>query len=264
MFNENKYTNWYDNIISQAQLEKRYRRKRLDPKYIYYEQHHIIPRSLGGSDYKSNLVFLTAKEHYICHLLLVKMCIDPKHKQKMFCAINIYINTHGKKCNSKLYIMIRENVAKQLSMIMKGKPKTKESLEKMVKTRRKNNSYKHSDETKIKMVESHKLRSPQTVETRLKRSETMKGKPKTEKHKQAMRDNHWSRNGGHAWNKGLVTNDPKMINSLGRIVSNETRIKISLKLKGKKKSPEHIKKMSENAKKQWTIRRAKHRDEFED
>lgn len=31
----------------------------------YVEEHHIIPRSLGGSDDKSNLVKLTAKEHFI-------------------------------------------------------------------------------------------------------------------------------------------------------------------------------------------------------
>lgn len=39
----------------------------------YYEQHHILPRSLGGSDEKSNLVMLTAREHYIAHLLLYRM-----------------------------------------------------------------------------------------------------------------------------------------------------------------------------------------------
>jgi hypothetical protein len=36
----------------------------------YSEKHHIIPKSLGGSDDKDNLVLLTAKEHYIAHALL--------------------------------------------------------------------------------------------------------------------------------------------------------------------------------------------------
>ena len=36
----------------------------------YYESHHITPKSLGGSDDSFNLVLLTAKEHYIAHLLL--------------------------------------------------------------------------------------------------------------------------------------------------------------------------------------------------
>lgn len=39
---------------------------------VYYEKHHIIPKSMGGSNCKSNLVHLTAREHYIAHLLLYK------------------------------------------------------------------------------------------------------------------------------------------------------------------------------------------------
>jgi hypothetical protein len=37
---------------------------------VYYEEHHIIPKSLGGSNSADNLVLLTAREHYIAHLLL--------------------------------------------------------------------------------------------------------------------------------------------------------------------------------------------------
>lgn len=36
----------------------------------YKERHHIIPRSMGGSDEKSNLVDLTAREHFIAHMCL--------------------------------------------------------------------------------------------------------------------------------------------------------------------------------------------------
>ena len=39
----------------------------------YFETHHKVPLSLGGTDDKSNLVDLTAREHYIAHLLLVKI-----------------------------------------------------------------------------------------------------------------------------------------------------------------------------------------------
>lgn len=39
----------------------------------YYEKHHILPRSLGGSNNKDNLIKLTSREHFICHLLLVRM-----------------------------------------------------------------------------------------------------------------------------------------------------------------------------------------------
>lgn len=39
----------------------------------YTEMHHIIPRCLGGTDEGSNLVRMTAREHFVAHELLVKM-----------------------------------------------------------------------------------------------------------------------------------------------------------------------------------------------
>src|SRR6185503_15467695 len=41
------------------------------------EIHHIIPRCMGGSDDKINLVRLSSREHFLAHLLLAK--IHPKH-----------------------------------------------------------------------------------------------------------------------------------------------------------------------------------------
>ena len=38
----------------------------------YKEVHHIIPKCLGGDNSESNLIELTAKEHYIAHQLLVE------------------------------------------------------------------------------------------------------------------------------------------------------------------------------------------------
>jgi hypothetical protein len=48
------------------------KRKKI-PAKGYTENHHILPRSLGGSDDKSNLVSLTGREHWIAHLLLHKI-----------------------------------------------------------------------------------------------------------------------------------------------------------------------------------------------
>lgn len=38
-----------------------------------YHLHHILPKCIGGNDTPDNLTLLTRKEHYICHLLLVKI-----------------------------------------------------------------------------------------------------------------------------------------------------------------------------------------------
>ena len=64
----------------------------------YTEKHHILPRSLGGSDENSNLVNLSAREHYICHLLLTK--IYKKHSfeyNKMLHAFMIMFNVNSSK-----------------------------------------------------------------------------------------------------------------------------------------------------------------------
>ena len=36
----------------------------------YKERHHVIPKCLGGTNDKNNLIDLYAKEHYIAHKLL--------------------------------------------------------------------------------------------------------------------------------------------------------------------------------------------------
>ena len=60
------YQQIYDKIIKLAQ-DGYYDR------YTYFEKHHIIPRSEGGSNKKSNKVKLPMKAHHLCHLLLIKM-----------------------------------------------------------------------------------------------------------------------------------------------------------------------------------------------
>lgn len=39
----------------------------------YFEKHHIIPKCMGGSDEDGNLVKLTAREHFLCHILLCEI-----------------------------------------------------------------------------------------------------------------------------------------------------------------------------------------------
>lgn len=65
------YHKIYQNIIDKAISLNRSKKES-----TYYENHHIIPRCIGGNDDKDNLVLLTAKEHFISHLLLVKIYPD--------------------------------------------------------------------------------------------------------------------------------------------------------------------------------------------
>jgi hypothetical protein len=69
----------------------------------YSERHHIIPKSLGGSNALDNLVNLTAREHFIAHMLLAHM-----HGGKMWLAVVKMAKQCDKK-NSKGYEIARRN-----------------------------------------------------------------------------------------------------------------------------------------------------------
>lgn len=68
IFIDNKYTKHYYIGI---------KRRQIDVLTSGYEQHHIIPRSLGGTDDPDNIVRLTAREHIIAHWALTKMVAGP-------------------------------------------------------------------------------------------------------------------------------------------------------------------------------------------
>ncbi len=117
MFITNKYTKWYYNIINSA-------KDRIIDGYV--EKHHIIPRSLGGTDDKSNLVILTAKEHFICHLLLTRMTTGLDNRSMWHAAWNM-INQkreyqHRYKVSSRVYELIKVSNADALSQANVGKP----------------------------------------------------------------------------------------------------------------------------------------------
>lgn len=102
MYLKNKYTNTYNAIIERAKSRE------LDS---YFEKHHIVPQSLGGSNDKGNIVKLTAREHFICHLLLTKM-VEGSNKSKMYQAAWMMASCVGKhqeryKINNRLYAKLK-------------------------------------------------------------------------------------------------------------------------------------------------------------
>jgi hypothetical protein len=108
IFIDNKYTHWYNSIINSA-LSRNF----TDGRYI--EKHHIIPKSLGGTNKKSNLVFLTAREHFVCHRLLTKMT-EGIPKRKMLYAQNMMLAKTSKqnrsfKISNRTYQKIKEEFA---------------------------------------------------------------------------------------------------------------------------------------------------------
>lgn len=143
MFKQNKYSLAYYSIIDRA-------KSRLLEGYT--ETHHIIPKSLGGTDASSNLVELTAREHYICHLLLPKMT-DGENKYKMIYA---YTMMSGRKVyGSRKYAFYREEYSKINSELRSGEGNGMWGVDRSGE----NNTFfgkKHSEETKRKISENRK------------------------------------------------------------------------------------------------------------
>ena len=195
----NKYTTWYMAITDRA------RTRTLDG---YTERHHVIPKSLNGSDDKNNLVDLTAREHFICHWLLTKMYTG-EAKAKMVYALN------GMKRNGKftqryetlITSRVYESLKKEFSIVHsatmsgrrannKGRPMSEEQKIKIRETKAANpfrptdewktalaarrTGQTHSEETKLKMSLSAKGKSkgPMSEENKLKISQGTKGKSK--------------------------------------------------------------------------------------
>lgn len=73
----------------------------------YYESHHIIPRCLGGNDDRLNLANLTAREHFIAHLCLVK--IYPGNGALVRAAVMMACgNAQQKRSANRIYEWLRK------------------------------------------------------------------------------------------------------------------------------------------------------------
>lgn len=145
-----KYHKWYHQIVEH---------RKANIAEGYTEKHHIILRSLGGTDDPNNLVILTAREHFICHRLLTKM-ITGSDRIKMLRALNAF--SIGSKKNPRRLTSKQYAIARAAYV-----PRT---------------DYVHSIETRSKI--SKALRGKIEPEERnAKRSATLKGRTLSEEHR---------------------------------------------------------------------------------
>lgn len=195
------YVLHYNNLI--------YKAKNRDSSILEYkENHHIVPKCLGGDNDKENLVFLTGREHFVAHLLLIKMY--PDNNKLVYAAMRM-----TKQCNNGRYYewlrkMHAENVSKQMkgnnfnlgrkrhlserqaiSKAMVGIPKSKSTKDKMSIAQLGNQKTKGlirgkmSDEQKDKISKSKKG-FRHTEESKRRISEKLKGVPKNGKRKKVI------------------------------------------------------------------------------
>lgn len=200
IFIENKYAKWYFDVITFAQQ----RTEILE----YFEKHHIIPKSLGGSNREDNLVKLTAREHFVCHWLLTKMVSNTKHRYQMWNAFSCMLyrnnpNQKRHKVNSKMFENIKKEGAKIKSLNFSGKNNPMYG-----KT--------HSQEARLKIKNAHfgKKRSEEACKNI---SNAQIGKPKSESHKDSLKQ---------SWEKNRKNRSGKNSSWFGREHTDETKEKI--------------------------------------
>ncbi len=203
----NKYTQWYANITEQA------KNRHLDS---YTESHHIVPRSLGGSDEADNLVNLTAREHFVCHWLLVKMTTGQEHHKMLNALRMMRAEKSGQqRYATKITARVYESIKQEYAILQRerilgeknpmwGKTHTLEAREKI---RQKNLGNTLTPEQHARLVANTtgKKKPPITEEHRAKLSAAQSGK-----------------------------NNPRY----GAEVSDNTRKKIGDKLRGRKQTEE--------------------------
>jgi hypothetical protein len=190
----NKYSKIYFSITSNA-------KQRITEGYT--ELHHIIPQSMGGSNDKENLVELTAREHFICHWLLVKMTAGDDRSKMLYAlkgmkAENKYQQRYQTKITARVYETFRIEHSINHSKVMKAKnlvPWNKGGVE-ITDEHRENlqNAARNRKIDPVKQAEGQQKRIAKVTgrkdsdEAKLKKSLALKGKPKgpmSEEQKQA-------------------------------------------------------------------------------
>jgi hypothetical protein len=133
----------------------------------YYERHHIIPKCLGGSNDKSNLVELTAREHFIVHKLLYKIYPDnDKLLYAYYAMTRLNINT-GKRdyiVSSREYNWLREQHATRMRALYTGRYQAPTRLGQI-------NTPDHNQ----KIAKSISSLGPRSTETKNKISKSLQG-----------------------------------------------------------------------------------------
>lgn len=100
------------------------RKSLLHPEGEYLERHHIVPKSLGGSDAPENLILLTPGDHYFAHLCLAKIHGGPQWGA-VWCMVKMTVSRRRKRAaqvygNRRLVSVARREFARAQSERLAG------------------------------------------------------------------------------------------------------------------------------------------------
>lgn len=130
------------------------------------EIHHIIPKSMGGGNYKSNLIHLTTREHFIAHRLLAKIYPNSGMVHAIFKMACILRADDTICISSRTYEVLRINHAirisgneethRRMSESKLGVKQTEEHAKSRALSRKSNGKPWHSEDTSKKISEANR------------------------------------------------------------------------------------------------------------
>jgi hypothetical protein len=157
------YKKVYDNIIESAKENALVRKEEKINCGVYFENHHIIPKFLGGRDDETNMVLLTAREHYICHWILYKINPCKENAFSWWMMSNNPGNkyhTDRKRQTSRSYEYAKKAFSLHIGDVHRGKPLSQEHKNKLSQSKKGDKNYmygkKHTEERKKHLSEINK------------------------------------------------------------------------------------------------------------
>jgi hypothetical protein len=199
----NKYEKWYNSIIEKGRISR---------PWLKTERHHIVPECFfknrvrkgpagwleGNPDDPNNFTYVTGREHFICHWLLIKMNTGIARRKMinamyMMQAGNDLQERYQTRITSRVYEKLREEYAEYISKLNTGRiqPPDEKARQIAAVTGRTRDPF--SEEWKNNLSRNHKSKHPEfngslSEETRKKIGDRIRGRKQTEEEKQRRRE----------------------------------------------------------------------------
>lgn len=118
------------NYIKHYMLLMKKATNRILPENVYFERHHFLPESLEENEYakevllkcgiENQLIKLKPEEHFVAHLLLLKIFKDNSFCYEKMLYAATFLRSRVR--NNKEYGWLRKRFSKMMSEILTGKP----------------------------------------------------------------------------------------------------------------------------------------------
>lgn len=195
----NKYEKWYSSIIEKGRISR--------PK-LKTERHHIVPECFfknrvrngpagwldGDPDDPNNFTYVTGREHFICHWLLIKMHTGLARRKMvnamyMMQAGNDLQERYQTRITSRMYEKLREEYAEYISKLNTGRIQPQDEKARQIAATTGRTRDPFSEEWRNNLSRNHKSKQPEfngslSEETRKKIGDRIRGRKQTEEEKQ--------------------------------------------------------------------------------